>query len=98
MKDLECPYCGAGHDVCHDDGFGYAEGVNHEMECDECGKTFVFTTCISYTYHPEKAPCLNGGEHQFGGWFRVGGSGEFEEQIRRCSCCDVAEYRTIKTP
>lgn len=31
---VECPYCGAGQEICHDEV--------HEQECDECAKTFVF--------------------------------------------------------
>ena len=42
MNDIDCPYCDAELDICHDDGFGYAEGVKHQMECDKCNKTFVF--------------------------------------------------------
>lgn len=63
--DLECPYCGKGIDICHDDGFGYQEDVSHEMECEHCGKSFVFNTSISYHYHPYKADCLNDGKHDF---------------------------------
>ena len=63
--DLECPYCEKGLDVCHDDGFGYEEGVKHEMDCDHCGKTFTFQTSISFYYEPEKADCLNGAGHDF---------------------------------
>lgn len=65
MSDLNCPYCDAGLDVCHDDGFGYQEDVNHQMECSDCGKNFVFTTSISFYYEPEQADCLNDGEHDF---------------------------------
>lgn len=64
-KDLECPYCGAELDVCHDDEQGYAEGVLHEMQCDECEKNFVFETSISFYYEPEKADCLNGSPHRY---------------------------------
>jgi hypothetical protein len=60
---MECPYCEAGQEVNHDDGAGYDENYRHEHECSECGKTFVFTTSISYNYSPEKADCLNGGDH-----------------------------------
>ena len=63
--DLECPYCEKGLDINHDDGFGYEEGVLHEMECKYCEKTFVFQTSISYRYEPAKADCLNDGEHDF---------------------------------
>lgn len=62
-KDMNCPYCGEGQDVDHDDGAGYEESVRHEHTCRECEKTFVFTTSISYHYEPEKADCLNGSEH-----------------------------------
>lgn len=61
--DLECPYCGHGQNICHDDGFGYDESSAHEMECYECEKTFVFHTSISFDYSPYKAPCLNGSDH-----------------------------------
>jgi hypothetical protein len=65
MSDIDCPYCGHGQEVCHDDGQGYAEDETHEMECYECEKSFVFTTCISFDYSPAKADCLNGAEHNF---------------------------------
>jgi hypothetical protein len=61
--DMNCPYCDAEVEVCHDDGFGYEEGVSHEMECPECEKNFVFFTEISFSYEPHRADCLNGGEH-----------------------------------
>lgn len=60
--DLECPYCEKWLEVCHDDGFGYAEGKKHQMECDGCGNIFVFETTISFDYEPSQADCLNGGE------------------------------------
>ena len=63
--DLECPYCEADLEVCHDDGFGYAEGVKHKMECNECKKSFVFETEISFYYEPFKADCLNEGDHKW---------------------------------
>jgi len=64
-KDIDCPYCGKGVDINHDDGRGYEEGVLHSQECNHCGKAFVFTTSISYDYDPSKADCLNGSEHKF---------------------------------
>lgn len=63
MSDMECPYCGADQDVCHDDGHGYEEDVRHEHFCTECQKHFVFYTTISFHYDPIKADCLNGAEH-----------------------------------
>lgn len=63
MSDFECPYCDAPFTVCHDDGHGYDENVRHEDQCESCGKKFVFWTAITYVYTPEKADCLNGGDH-----------------------------------
>ena len=65
MNDMACPYCGEGVKINHDDGFGYEEDTPHETECPHCGKMFVFYTYVSYTYRPEKADCLNGGEHTY---------------------------------
>ncbi len=62
--DLECPYCGIGLDVNHDDGFGYREDVKHEMHCSNCDKYFVFKTTILYVYEPSQADCLNGENHE----------------------------------
>lgn len=65
MSDMECPYCGAGQEVCHDDGAGYAEAELHQHQCSECEKYFVFNTSISFYYDPKKADCLNDGQHTF---------------------------------
>ncbi len=65
MNDLNCPYCDAELNICHDDGFGYEEGVNHQMECGECEKSFVFQTSILFYYEAEKADCLNDGKHNW---------------------------------
>lgn len=65
MKDIECPYCGHEQDVCHDDGAGYAEDEIHQMECESCEKSFVFTTMTSFDYFPKKADCLNGADHEY---------------------------------
>jgi hypothetical protein len=65
MSDLNCPYCDTDLSVCHDDGFGYEEGVKHEMECYKCEKSFVFQTSISFYYDAEKADCLNDGNHDW---------------------------------
>ncbi len=65
MNDTNCPYCGAEVEINHDDGQGYTEDEIHQQECPECEKTFVFTTAIHFSYSPEKADCLNGGEHKY---------------------------------
>lgn len=65
MKDTECPYCGAGVEINHDDGYGYNEDDLHQQECGACGKTFAYTTAIHFSYRTSKADCLNDGEHQY---------------------------------
>lgn len=57
--DVECPYCGKGQEICHDDGYGYQEDRMHQQQCGECDKTFTYTTSISFYYDADKAPCLN---------------------------------------
>jgi hypothetical protein len=82
--DLECPYCEKELEVCHDDGFGYEEGVKHQMECGHCDKQFVFETSISFYYEPEKADCLNGNEHNYEKTITY--PEEFSEM--QCTMCD----------
>lgn len=65
MKDIECPYCEYEFDICNDDGFGRKEGIKHHQECPACGKMFVFETSILFHYEPQKADCLNDGNHNW---------------------------------
>lgn len=65
MSDVECPYCGKYQEINHDDGYGYQEGEIFNQECDDCEKTFAYTTSISFSYDAEKADCLNGGDHNW---------------------------------
>lgn len=65
MKDTECPYCGAEIEINHDDGYGYEECEIHQQTCRGCGKTFGYTTEISFRYDTHKADCMNGGEHNY---------------------------------
>lgn len=58
-EDIECPYCEHPQNINHDDGYGYQEGETHQQQCEECNKTFTFTTSISFSYDVEKADCLN---------------------------------------
>lgn len=96
MNDIECPYCEEGNIVNHDDGQGYAEDVTHEMDCNTCGKTFVFHTSISYHYSPSKADCLNGAPHRYSEWRKLWINDEhIEIQTRRCKDCDHSEQRAI---
>jgi hypothetical protein len=89
--DVQCPYCDANQEICHDDGYGYEEDRIHQQECD-CGKTFAYTTSISFYYESFLAPCMNGGEHK---WEKiVGVQKEFFKDKYRCEYCE--EEKTIK--
>lgn len=81
--DIECPYCEKELDINHDDGFGYEEGVTHQMECDHCGKSFVFTTSTMFFYEPKKADCLNDGSHNY----ELSKTFPKEFSTMICSCC-----------
>lgn len=61
MSDVQCPYCEKYQEVCHDDGQGYEEGLDHEMSCVDCDREFTFETSISYDYEAKKIPCT--GDH-----------------------------------
>lgn len=64
-SDVNCPYCGSGQEINHDDGYGYEEDKIHEQECNDCDKIFTYTTSISFDYDATKADCLNGSEHKY---------------------------------
>lgn len=93
--DLDCPYCDAANEVCHDDGQGYEEGRAHEMTCCECGKDFVFHTHLSFDYFPAKADCLNGAPHRFREWRRLWEHEGYAIDDRRCQDCDHVEKRKL---
>lgn len=82
--DVECPYCGEGQEINHDDGFGYEEDLRHEQQCGSCDKSFVFTTSISYYYEAVKADCLNGGDHRV----KISATYPREYSVMCCEDCD----------
>lgn len=86
MYDAECPYCGKEVEINHDDGYGYEENKTYEQECCHCGKTFAYTTAVSFYHELYEAPCMNGGEHK---WKQMHGAptGYFEN-LQRCEYCD----------
>lgn len=88
--DINCPYCDAEQDICHDDGFGYSEGVKHQMQCDFCKKYFVFETSISFDYDPSPADCLNGGEHDW----KPSATYPVEFTTMECTMCDETRKPT----
>ena len=89
---MQCPYCGADQDVCHDDGHGYDEGRRHEHTCSKCEKNFVFETTIVFYYDAKKADCLNGAEHELK--FRK----SWPKKYSRMGCvhCDFERIATME--
>ena len=85
MNDVNCPYCDAELEINHDDGYGYEEDEIYTQECSECGKTFTYTTSISFYYEAEQAPCQNGEEHRLKPM--RGYPSEFYEGKIRCEWC-----------
>ena len=63
MNGIECPYCEEENIVEHDGEYGSAQDTAHEMECESCGKNFVFRTEISFDYYPSRADYLNKGNN-----------------------------------
>lgn len=90
MKDTNCPYCNADIEICHDDGFGYAEDEAHQMECPNCGKNFIFYTTISFNYDPQKADCLNGAQHKW----KASSTYPKRYSHMRCVICDQTRTPT----
>lgn len=89
MSDVECPYCGADQEICHDDGYGYDEDAIHQQTCGECSKVFAYTTAIIMHYEAMQADCLNGGAHAFVRRKRFGIHGA--RDVLCCSMCDHEE-------
>ena len=61
----KCPYCKELVEINHDDGYGYSEGQTYQQECDNCEKTFVYETVVTFDYYLDKAECLNGSDHEY---------------------------------
>lgn len=93
-NDVECPYCGADNEICHDDGQGYDEGVLHHQECDACGKTFAYETSISFSYEVFAAPCIDGdAEHE---WEETGTIPRCFRKLRCSTCGEEKEVEGIE--
>lgn len=83
MKDIECPYCEKWFNISNDDGHGCDESKKYEQQCPNCEKNFVFTVSYTPNYSAEKAPCLNGGNHNWKRAFYL----SLGRIFMRCSCC-----------
>lgn len=86
--DVECPYCGEGQEINHDDGYGYDEYDIHNQYCSHCDKYFVYTTSISFNYYPKKADCMNGADHD---WKPVNTSPYYPD-AKECRICGKIDY------
>lgn len=85
-NDVECPYCGEGNEINHDDGYGYKEGEVYIQTCLNCDKIFTYTTSISFYYDAQQAPCQNGEDHDYKPM--KGYPEEYYAGRQRCSWCD----------
>jgi len=83
MSDVKCPYCGEDNEINHDDGAGYEEGVEHSQDC-YCGKSFIFTTSISFNYEVECQP----GDHKMEAF------GDEWPNMYQCENCDFYEKKS----
>jgi hypothetical protein len=83
--DIDCPYCGEGNEIDHDDGYGWEEGERYEQDCSFCDKVFEYETVVTYMYYPY---CK--GEHKLdeGSPSKYG-----NEYIYACSRCEHMELR-----
>ena len=57
-----CPYCEKSIEIYCDE---FIDGETSNQKCEYCGKVFAFGVKIVTEYHLKKAPCLNGGEHDW---------------------------------
>ena len=92
MSDTNCPYCDAEIEICHDDGYGYAEDRKHEQQCHECEKRFTFYTNVRFYYEPLKADCLNGADHQW----EMSSTYPIKYSKWQCKDCDAEKKPTLE--
>jgi len=86
-NDLQCPYCGVWMDV--DYSRGQEECIIYDKDCPGCGKTFLYDITIYFSHNVWKAPCQNGGEHDW----------EFEHRHHsrmKCAVCGDTRELTEK--
>ncbi len=82
MSEIECPYCESDCGV-PDEPRG--DGEYDRETCGNCEKSFVYFATYSVDYYSEKAPCLNGTEHN---WEQiVGVPVEYFKGKFRCEYC-----------
>ena len=92
MNQTECPYCEEVNEIDQSDWFESDEQI--EMHCESCGLNFITTPIHKVTFSSAKAPCLNGGEHDYTQWAVVKSDAISTIYIRDCLCCGKMERKT----
>jgi uncharacterized Zn finger protein len=82
MNELICPYC---NNNCYPDDEYREEDKDYEHECEHCGKYFNYSIQYYSSYTSNKAPCLNGEEHNY--QQIKGFPEEYLKNRYRCSWC-----------
>ncbi len=50
MNDVKCPYCGHEQEIDHGGSYSYTEEIDHEYECINCNKDFIYRIRIQHCY------------------------------------------------
>jgi uncharacterized Zn-finger protein len=80
---LDCPYCGK---EVEDNSDSKEQDTPHEAECPHCNMSFVYYIEYYPSYTSVKAPCLNGGKHDYKPICGI--PEEYFRNKRRCSYCE----------
>lgn len=80
-----CPHCDK--ETYHPDDC-YETMNKYDQECNHCGNTFGFTIEYDPCYSSFKAPCMNGGDHNWRESYRDDSMGI---TILRCEYCDLTK-------
>lgn len=80
--DLACPYCE--HEIEAPDDYNETF-TRYDYKCENCNKTFTFSVEYERNYESRKAPCLNGGEHDYS-------KANFVTNKIKCKYCDEVGY------
>lgn len=83
MKDtIECPYCGEYTDEPDE---SYEEDENYEVNCKHCDKYFFASPYYLKCWNDaKKAPCLNGGDHDY--VHEITAYGDKVRKYKECEC------------
>jgi len=79
--NIKCPYCRKEFNLPKDNN--YQNDVKYKIQCPRCKKGFVFQL-YDIDYLVTKAPCLNGGKHDY----QLIKILPEEESKMRCSICN----------